>query len=211
MREGQIVKIEANQWYRTRGGEIAYVAGIVPCSKLTNPVVGGTHYVTCDWTLKGYRYNSEANTTDLVEHLPDCDSFEWQPKPTIQLEVGKKYVLANGDVVGPMNLDAVILSEYRYFSAAMRWNIFGIPAFPEYRQTRNIVSEYVEPKPTYEPWDFDSMPEFVRVKCKVDGKRCTAWPLSETLCQRGTQWFEYKDLFDLYIQLDGTPCGRIKS
>ncbi len=204
------LQIKADSWYRTRGGEIAYVAAIAPMSHITYPVYGWTRKETRSWTLDGNWVRGELSQPDLVEHLPDCDSFDCVPKPKIQLQAGKKYVLVDRSVVGPLRL--LYASEPKWYDDKSNrvWNEAGEHQRKFARATENIVSEYVEPTPVYEPWDFESMPDFVRVKDKADGMRFTAWPLSENACQRGTYWMEYKELFDKYTQLDGTPCGRVK-
>jgi hypothetical protein len=124
------------------------------------------------------------------------------------LEFNNKYVQANGDIVGPISL--LHSGEFCYYDIKLArvWNQSGIRLNDDKRATENIVSEYVEPEPVYEPWDFESMPDFVRVQGKIDGKRWTAFPISDYLCQRGTKWIDYQELFDHYTQLDGSPCGK---
>lgn len=74
-----------------------------------------------------------------------------------------------------------------------------------------VILEKIEPpKPTYIPWDFDTMPDCVRVKAKEDGTRFIARPISDSSCLVKTQSWSYKYLFDFYTQLDGTPCGTVK-
>lgn len=203
------MEIKANSWYRTRGGEIAFAAGIIPESR-TYQAVGCDKGDVKSWTLCGRYIEDDVDGRDLVEHLPDCDSFDWKPKPKIQLEAGKKYVLANGDVSDPLTL--INDREFCFYdkTSGNLWNCEGVRFIYDARATENIVSEYVEPTPTYVPWDFDTMPDFVRVKSKDNDKRWAAFPISDTLCQRGTLWCEYKQLFDGYTQLDGKPCGRVK-
>ena len=202
------LQIKANSWYRTRGGEIAYVAAIVQFGPFV--VIGLVGADADRWTISGAYYVDDTNVMDLVEHLPDCDGFDWVPKPKIQLEAGKKYVMANGEVVGPISSDTDPMSEYRFWALGMRWNSEGVRVTKEFRSTHNIVAEYVEPEPAYVPWDFESMPETVRVKAKECGTRWVARPASDTYCMRGNFLSTYKELFDHYVQLDGTPCGRVK-
>jgi len=201
------LEIKANNWYRTRGGEIAYVAAIAPFD--VSFVVFGwvKNGVEC-WNPGGRYLLSFEHDKDLIKHLPDCDSFDWKPKPKITLEFNNKYVQANGDIVGPISL--LHSGEFCYYDIKLArvWNESGIRLNDDKRATENIVSEYVEPEPVYEPWDFESMPDFVRVQGKIDGKRWTAFPISDYLCQRGTKWIDYQELFDHYTQLDGTPCGK---
>jgi hypothetical protein len=202
------MEIKANNWYRTRGGDIAYVAAIAPFSHVNYPLYGWTAKETRSWTLDGKWMRGELSQPDLVEHLPDCNGFDWVPTPKIKLEFNGKYLQANGEVVGPISL--LHSGEFCYYDIKLArvWNESGIRLNDDKRATENIVSEYVEPEPVYEPWDFDTMPDFVRVQSKTDGKRWTAFPISNDLCQRGTKWIDYKELFDHYTQLDGTPCGK---
>lgn len=66
------------------------------------------------------------------------------------------------------------------------------------------------PKPKYVPWDFDTMPDCVRVKAIEDGTRFMARPISDLSCQVKTQSTSYSYLFEHYTQLDGTPCGTVE-
>ena len=70
-----------------------------------------------------------------------------------------------------------------------------------------IVRKIEPPKPTYIPWDFDTMPDCVRVKSKEDATRFMARPISDSSCLVKTQSSSYEYLFEHYTQLDGTPCG----
>jgi hypothetical protein len=53
------------------------------------------------YTDDGSLYDGEASGYDLVEHLPDCTSYAWEPKPKMQLKEGAWYKNAHGHVVGP--------------------------------------------------------------------------------------------------------------
>ena len=69
------------------------------------------------------------------------------------------------------------------------------------------------PKPTYRPWDFDTMPLAVKVKSKKGPSRFIAIPHGDVCCTVGLgSGVKYQELFDRYTQLDGTPCGvEVKS
>jgi len=79
------MEIKANQWYRTRGGEIAYVAAIVPFPRMY-PGVGIADDNLRTWTLDGTYVIGATREHDLVEHLPDCTGFDWVPTPKIKLD-----------------------------------------------------------------------------------------------------------------------------
>lgn len=75
------IEIKAGQWYWTRGGEIAYVAAILPF-RSNYPVIGVLHGDVQSWTLSGLCFEDDGSNDDLIEHLPDCTGFDWvPPKP----------------------------------------------------------------------------------------------------------------------------------
>jgi hypothetical protein len=205
------LEIKANSWYRTRGGEIAYVAAIAP-GKHRCPVLGCKKSMTLTWDMEGRYFgdNTKADN-DIVEHLPDCDGFDWVPTPKIQLEFNGKHVQANGEIVGPISV--LHSSEFCYddIKLARVWNESGIRLNDDKRATENIVSEYVEPEPVYEPWDFESMPVAVKVKAKSYKSKymSTVIPHCDCVSSACGQFFAYQVLFDHYTQLDGTPCGKM--
>ena len=205
------LQIKANNFYRTRGGEIAYIAAIVPFG-FPHPVLGVIGDSPKNWTLSGSFNLNDQNLNDLVEHIPDCDSFDWVPKPKIQVEVGKKYVMANGDVVGPMEKEQACDSYHFYFNG-MHWDIEGIRKNQSFRNTHNIVSEYIEPEPVYEP--FANAAEFAPHRDKwvmrLDGDGCyrfNGYDDTGVWSVNGTR-YTYKDLFRFRFD-DGKPCGRVK-
>jgi hypothetical protein len=208
------MEIKANNWYRTRGGDIAYVAAIVPF-KHAFPVVGMFNNNHRTWTKDGSYHSDRKAEYDLVEHLPDCDGFDWVPTPTIQLEVGKKYVLANGEVVGPLEYRPNML-EWKWMCKRTDrwWNSSGTRFLSELTATESIVSEYVEPEPTYEP--FGNAAEFAPHRDKwmrrINGTNgaftCNSYD-DHGVWHGGTR-YTYKELIECKFE-DGSPCGRIKS
>lgn len=75
------MKIEVGQWYRLRNGEIGYVFGKMLSDTAGHPFrmerAGG---IAVSLTLDGHYYNSrDPNQNDIIEHLPNCDSFTWVP------------------------------------------------------------------------------------------------------------------------------------
>jgi hypothetical protein len=74
---------QPGEWWRTRGGEILYVVGCRPKSDDTNwPLIVVDKHGVCvePYTTGGFIDEPHIECEeDLVEHLPDCDSFEWVP------------------------------------------------------------------------------------------------------------------------------------
>lgn len=89
---------QPSEWWRTRGGEIRYVvadvSGLVDCSQ---PIIS----IDCDGdtmhhSLDGsYYFDDGSDENDLVEHLPECDSFDWVPEvyPQWYLDFNRNVVL----------------------------------------------------------------------------------------------------------------------
>jgi len=204
------MEIKANNWYRTRGGEIAFVFGINPYSPKERESVHGTlkEGWLISWFANGRYLRVPLADEDLVEHLPDCDGFDWVPTPKIKLEFNKKYVQTNGEIVGPITL--LHSGEFCYYDIKLSrvWNESGIRLNDDKRATENIVAEYVEPTSVYEPWDFESMPVVVKVRNKDTGRLYVAYPAwdSVTVCDCGS--WNYKTFLAQYEQLDNTPCGK---
>ena len=70
------IKLEAGQWYRTRGGSIVYCGS--KSAKYKNAFLcecnSSPYVVRCN----GLHIHGNCNW-DLVEHLPDCTGFDWEP------------------------------------------------------------------------------------------------------------------------------------
>ncbi len=77
------MKIEVGQWYRNRRDQIAYVFGKRTVeTNVEHPFYVETLAGAYSCTPAGKYYCSNSDGRDLVEHLPDCDSFTWvKPKP----------------------------------------------------------------------------------------------------------------------------------
>lgn len=77
------MKIEVGQWYRNRRDQIAYVFGKRTVeTNVEHPFYVETLAGAYSCTPAGKYYCSNTDGRDLVEHLPDCDSFTWvKPKP----------------------------------------------------------------------------------------------------------------------------------
>ena len=83
---------QPGEYWRTRGGEIRYIVGCRPASDNTNwplVVVDGGGVCAEPYTAGGFFDEPHIPCDeDLVEHLPDCDGFDWVP------EVWPKYFAA---------------------------------------------------------------------------------------------------------------------
>ena len=95
------MKIKSGQWYRLRNGQIGYVFGVMLSEDAKFPgrteIAGGSTYAL---QPDGSLYEgSQTSNYDIVEHLPDCDSFNWKPK--LQLREGAYYKTVKGIVRGP--------------------------------------------------------------------------------------------------------------
>jgi hypothetical protein len=150
--------------------------------------------------------------------------------PAFQIEKDKKYILENGEIIGPMiptnDNDGFAWKFLRPGTKCHRfWSNKGIRWCVKSRPMENIKSEYIEdgipirelgcqadPKLVYEPWDFESMPVAVKVISKNDkDSKSTFFPhRDEAINACGVQ-LSYSALFRKFTQLDGTPCGRLKS
>lgn len=79
------IEVKVGQWYRNRRDQIAYVFGKRTVeTNVEHPFYVETLAGAYSCTPAGKYYCSNSDGRDLVEHLPDCDSFTWvppEPKP----------------------------------------------------------------------------------------------------------------------------------
>jgi hypothetical protein len=76
------VKLEAGNWYRTRGGEIVYcVGGSKAVDTGDRWIVENDEGEINTYHFDGRWLSDEVDENDLIEHLPDCDGFDWVPPP----------------------------------------------------------------------------------------------------------------------------------
>ena len=214
------LEIKADQWYRTRSDDIAYVAATLPFEH-AYPILGVMRNYSRSWFTDGRYYTGQDHEFDLVEHLPYCDSFDWvNPKkfkleinqPKINLEYDKKYVLVNGEVVGPL---ACMPSLYRWRwhceISGRWWDDYGTRYIECARATENIVGEFIESKPMYVA--FKNADEFMPYEDKwikrinnVGFWRVTAF--NDTgVWAGGDSELTYEQLL-AYQFRDGTHCGK---
>ena len=78
-----------------------------------------------------------------------------------------------------------------------------------------LVENVPELKPVAEPWTFETMPVNVKVKSKYSFRKYIAWPMSDGLLILQSNMpdceISYQRLLSDYTQLDGSPCGTIKT
>lgn len=77
------IKLQAGQWYRDGQGDIVYCIGFNPCQDTT---IRNYSWMCCtkDTHVRYYTGGGKFDRLkqcfkDIVEHLPDCDSFDWVP------------------------------------------------------------------------------------------------------------------------------------
>jgi hypothetical protein len=116
------VKLEAGNWYRTRGGEIVYcVGGSKAVDTGDRWIVENDEGEINTYHFDGRWLSDEVDENDLIEHLPDCDGFDWvPPKPKLQLREGAWYERKDGKIVGPIKAYSDNISEGKW-SCGRRW------------------------------------------------------------------------------------------
>jgi len=148
--------------------------------------------------------------------LPDYVDFDGPPAK-LQVEAGKYYRTASGSIVGPA-LVAKNTPNYSWFINGSWYESDG-SYWPDKVSTEDLVAEVPappkpeppKPTPVYVPWTFETMPivkvyfkghpDRQRLAVPATGEGVTIAALCET----------YQFLFDNYVQLDGSPCGTLKS
>ena len=123
------IKLEAGQWYRSRGGEICFVVGksaVFACGE-DCWVVEESHGATETFTEDGFFLSVRSeHHRDLVEHLPGCDGFDWTPPKPIKPPTGWR-LLTEGEIISTDDLwcDKDIWRNYTFSEAAVcgnRWD-----------------------------------------------------------------------------------------
>jgi hypothetical protein len=75
---------QQGEWWRTREGKRVYIAAVMP-GWFTGPyplrVFSGTAETDSEKYTRdgGYHFDGLQSGRDLVEHLPDCTGWDWQP------------------------------------------------------------------------------------------------------------------------------------
>lgn len=210
------MKIEVGQWYRLRNGEIGYVFGKMLSEDVKYPfrmeTAGGTSF---PMTINGCYYESELPARhDIIEHLPDCDSFTWVPKPTLQLREGAWYRRNDGEVVGPCAQNLMSSTFDRPWDVGgFLYAHDGTNSIP----TSHLLEEVPDPtpKPVYRP--FAGAAEFAphrdRWIQRFYGDGCfkvVAYDETSVYTRDGES--KYTEYFDKGFRFeDGTPFGVLEN
>lgn len=69
------------EWWRMRGGGLAFIAGVAPDAMDEEyPVAGWNEDGLQSWTRDGWFYgDSPEHNFNLIEHVPDCTGFDYVP------------------------------------------------------------------------------------------------------------------------------------
>ena len=96
------MEIKVGQWYRTRGGAIQKVVADLRehgiASAYPYPLIevnrdGEPSLLTTEGRFHAGDDGQNPSTKDIVEHLPDCDGFDWVPKPTTRTVTFRKWIV----------------------------------------------------------------------------------------------------------------------
>ena len=196
------IKLEAGQWYRTRGGSL------VRC------VDGGVRYVgsfvfeshnSAYYVLSDGRHVCGNSNWDVVEHLPDCTGFDWEPpKPVVAPEGWR--LLTEGDEITVDDLWLDTDRKWRNFTF-MSSDICG----SKWNQDRHpFMARKIEPK--YRPFkdDVEYQPErerWFRHKIDLYVTRVTCFTERNIWVGAATVGTSYAEAFEAFEFLDGTPFG----
>ncbi len=86
------MKIEAGQWWETRGGNRVSIVGVA-AENVDYPVFGvmrhNKEFYSNTYTRHG-KYSDLRNESkhDLVKHLPDCTGWDWEPPKPVEAGEG---------------------------------------------------------------------------------------------------------------------------
>jgi len=208
------VKLEAGNWYRTRGGEIVYCVA-------KHPIDVQYPFLVCfdgkddrddfeSYTIDGIFSEIVPTNRDIIEHLPDCDGFDWVP-PKLQLREGAWYERKDGKIVGPCKVDAKQPNKYGYkwCVGAWRYRDDGTNAMED---TEHLICEVNPPAPKYRP--FANAEEFKPhrdrwIVDKMDGELLRCVKVFSGRASMATIYgcISMTDAFNRFEFEDGTPFG----
>jgi hypothetical protein len=162
------IKLEAGQWYRTRGGNIVYCVGLKPKETATN-----TPYDAVVVCIEGFSYDyvsdgrfavgADANEMqqefdeDIIEHLPGCTGFDYVPTPKLQLREGAWYERADMKIVGPCRVDTEQPNSYGYKWCVGPWR-YRDDGTNNVDAINHLIREVERPQPKYRA--FANLKEF---------------------------------------------------
>lgn len=205
------IKLQAGQWYRRRDGEIVYCFAKNPVN-VTYP-----YHLCCeDGTFEtvdeagDFCDETDDDDEDIIEHLPDCTGFDWEPTPKLQLREGAWYERKDGKIVGPCvkhndkdrpwAIDVYLYSDEGINSATTLSHIVREvdppqPPQPKYRPFKDRA----EFKPFRDKW--------VKYKQSDVGKTMLCVSFSNEGVTAGVSFMPYKTAFDSLVFEDGSPFG----
>lgn len=201
------IKLEAGQWYRTRGGSIVrcVAGGVRYAGSFVLEAFNSAYYVLCD----GKHVCGNANW-DVVQHLPDCTGFDWEPqKPVVAPEgweiveegvckKGDRYLFCSGqtgtinirvgedvqdakDAMGAVAIIRKIEAKYRPFANAEEFRPFRD------KWVMSLGSEAIS-------GGYERIISYDDHRVYVTLGECTVW-------------WSYKDAMTRFTFEDGTPFG----
>lgn len=129
------LKFGETGWFRTRGGEVVFICRMAlkdsPCVLAGSDANGTVDY----WASDGRFMATGSHALDIVEHLPECTGFDWQPEPkyvpwtfeTMPMGVKVKNDLSGIKMIAvPVSLsDAILIPSDRRVSYADLLNEYG--------------------------------------------------------------------------------------
>ena len=197
------VKLEPGQFYRSRGGEICFVVGksAVFAGGDDCWVVEESHGATETFTEDGFFLSVRSeHHRDLVEHLPGCDGFDWEPPKPIDPPEGWR-LLTIGETIklGDMYLRA---NEWVAFEKADSTTVVNDDFNPEVHRP---VARKIEPK--YRP--FKNAEEFKPHRdkwWKYKDAGFVFWPPA-CYSDEGYSDTDWDYCFENQVFEDGTPFG----
>lgn len=157
----KVISLQAGQWYRDGHGDIVYCIGFSPS---TAGVSAQYPWVCCtktkeivNYTVRGKFDQLNECKKDIVEHLPGCDGFNWEPpKPKLQLREGAWYKRKDGKIVGPCEPCDVSITALTGGKA--RWRIgclwYGDDGTCPV-ESNWLLHEVDAPKPKYRPFTWN--------------------------------------------------------
>ena len=206
------IKLQVGQWYRRRDGEIVYCFAKNPVN-----VIYPYHLCCEDGTFEtctedgDWCDEADNDDEDIIEHLPDCDSFKWVPAPPkLQLREGAWYERKDGEIVGPCKVDPEQPNKYGYKWHAGCWR-YRDDGTNQLESDQWIIREVEPPQPKYRP--FKNAEEFKPYRnCwwyrdDSDGRRYFP-PQHYDDQHHGGVFFAYR--FKTCFFEDGTPFGVLE-
>lgn len=118
---------------------------------------------------------------------------------SIKLEVGKRYVLRNGEVVGP--LSDYGSGDFRFTARnnsgqRLSWRIDGSERLDGRESCEDIVSEYIEPQPEPLRWQENCKPDKPGIWLRMDEKSITAYVVGDL---QGDDAFDWETATRCYL------------